>query len=177
MARKAKLPKRIAGVKIPKRIRKGPLGQFLCSRTGQAMVAEALVIASGALAAQRVTAAPGSATGEFLSSSARQLKRAGRAAAAKGSGSDAHEFMGIATERLAYAGLEGLRAFRDALSGEQVDSLSGGEMETSSDQSGEREDAGQAEEVPDSLDTDHNESRILKKKLSRSRSESAATPA
>ena len=175
MARKAKLPKRIAGVKIPKRIRKGPLGQFLCSRTGQAMVAEALVIASGALAAQRVTAAPGSATGEFLSSSARQLKRAGRAAAAKGS--DAHEFMGIATERLAYAGLEGLRAFRDALSGEQVDSLSGGEMETSSDQSGEREDAGQAEEVPDSLDTDHNDSRILKKKLSRSRSESAATPA
>ena len=158
MAKKVKLPKRIAGVKVPKRVRKGPIGQFLCSNTGQAMIAEAIVLAGGALAAKRATE-PGSATNEFLSSSARQLKRAGRAAAGKGF--DAQQFMGIATERLAYAGLEAVRAFRDALSRE-VPELADDERE---------------EDVPDRLDAGESEGNVGKKKTSRSRSdESAATP-
>ncbi len=39
------LPKRIAGVKVPKSVRKGPLGQLLASRTGQALLGEAIVTA------------------------------------------------------------------------------------------------------------------------------------
>lgn len=40
------LPKRIAGVKVPRSVRKGPLGQLLASRTGQALLAEAIMAAS-----------------------------------------------------------------------------------------------------------------------------------
>ncbi|HVF16542.1 MAG TPA: hypothetical protein VNA21_06505, partial [Steroidobacteraceae bacterium] len=46
--RKLKLPKKIAGVKIPKAVRKGPVGQFLNSSAGQLLVAEALIAAGGA---------------------------------------------------------------------------------------------------------------------------------
>jgi hypothetical protein len=157
MAKKAQLPKRIAGIKLPKRLRKGPIGQFLCSRTGQAMIAEALVIAGGAVAAKRA-AEPGSATSELLSSSGRHLRRAGRAAAGKGQ--DAQQFMGIATERLAYAGLEAVRAFRRALTGEEPD--------TASDEHDEK--------LSDTLDKGEAEGSAAKKKISSSRSESAATP-
>jgi hypothetical protein len=45
---KSLLPKRIAGVKVPKSVRKGPLGQLLASRTGQALLAEA-IMAAGAV--------------------------------------------------------------------------------------------------------------------------------
>jgi hypothetical protein len=45
---KSVLPKRIAGVKVPKSVRKGPLGQLLASRTGQALIAEA-IMAAGAV--------------------------------------------------------------------------------------------------------------------------------
>jgi hypothetical protein len=47
---KAGLPKRIAGIKLPKRVRKGPKGEFLGSKVGKALVAEALTTASGGLA-------------------------------------------------------------------------------------------------------------------------------
>jgi hypothetical protein len=46
--RKSLLPKRIAGVKVPKSVRRGPLGQLLASRTGQALLAEA-IMAAGAV--------------------------------------------------------------------------------------------------------------------------------
>ena len=42
------LPKRIAGVKLPKAVRKGALGRMLASRTGQALIAEA-IMAAGAV--------------------------------------------------------------------------------------------------------------------------------
>ena len=165
MAKKAKVPKRIAGVKIPKKIRKGPIGQFLCSRTGQAMMAEALVIAGGALAANRATQ-PGSVTNELLSSSGRQLKRAGRAVAGKGV--DAQQFMGIATERLAYAGIEAMKAFRRALAGEEPEALD----ETDRGES----DRGDEETVSDSLESGQAEAPVAKKKLPGTRSQSATTP-
>jgi hypothetical protein len=51
--RKGKFPKRVAGVKIPKRVRKGPVADFLSSHAGQIAVAEALALAAGAFAAKR----------------------------------------------------------------------------------------------------------------------------
>ena len=46
--KKRRLPKRIAGVKAPKWLRKGPLADLLTSRTGQALLAEA-IMAAGAV--------------------------------------------------------------------------------------------------------------------------------
>jgi hypothetical protein len=53
MAKKLKLPKRIAGVKIPKAIRKGAVAQFMNSAAGQLVIAEALVAAAGAFAVKK----------------------------------------------------------------------------------------------------------------------------
>lgn len=52
--RKSLLPKRIAGVKVPKSVRKGRLGELLASRTGQALLAEA-VMAAGAVGVAKQT--------------------------------------------------------------------------------------------------------------------------
>jgi hypothetical protein len=54
MAKKFKLriPKRVAGVKIPRIVRKGPVAKFLNSSAGQLVLAEALVMVGGALAAE-----------------------------------------------------------------------------------------------------------------------------
>jgi hypothetical protein len=50
MARKLKLkiPKKVAGVKIPKSVRKGPVRDFLNSSAGQLLLAEGLIVLSGA---------------------------------------------------------------------------------------------------------------------------------
>ncbi len=47
---KGAIPKKIAGVKVPKRARKGRFAALLASREGQAMIAKAIV-GAGALAA------------------------------------------------------------------------------------------------------------------------------
>lgn len=47
---KGLIPKRIAGVKVPKKVRKGRFGELLASRTGQAVIAQA-ILGAGALAA------------------------------------------------------------------------------------------------------------------------------
>jgi hypothetical protein len=51
-AKKSKrlIPKRIAGVKVPRSVRKGRFGELLASRTGQAMIAQA-ILGAGAVAA------------------------------------------------------------------------------------------------------------------------------
>jgi hypothetical protein len=55
MAKQAgvKLPKKLAGIKIPKAVRKGPLGQFLKSHAGQVILAEAVVAAAAVFTASR----------------------------------------------------------------------------------------------------------------------------
>ena len=55
MAKQAgiKLPKRLAGIKIPKAVRKGPLGQFLNSHAGQVILAEAVVAAAAVFTAAK----------------------------------------------------------------------------------------------------------------------------
>jgi hypothetical protein len=52
---KSLLPKRIAGVKVPKAVRKGRFGELLASQTGQALIAEAL-LAAGAIGATKKAA-------------------------------------------------------------------------------------------------------------------------
>jgi hypothetical protein len=76
MGKKVKLPKRIWGVKIPKQIRKGPLGQFWGPSGGQVVVVEAILAAAAFYAARRID--PDSSVGETLRRPLDGL-RAGRA--------------------------------------------------------------------------------------------------
>ena len=43
MAKQSSIPKRIAGIKVPKQVRRGIVGEFLGSRTGRMIVAAVLV--------------------------------------------------------------------------------------------------------------------------------------
>jgi hypothetical protein len=101
---KIKLPKRVAGVKIPKSIRKGPVGQFLNSGAGQILIAEALVAAAGALAVS--SSDENSRVGEIVRHPIDATRRVGMRAARAGS---------QRAERLSYALQEAARAFRDAM--------------------------------------------------------------
>jgi hypothetical protein len=47
---KGLIPKKIAGVKVPKSVRKGRFGELLASKTGQALIAQA-ILGAGAVAA------------------------------------------------------------------------------------------------------------------------------
>ena len=87
-----KLPKRIAGVKIPKAARKGPVADFLNSSGGQVLVAEALVLLAGAYGHRR-------------------MRRNGRIGSEEGIA----EAISDASARLSHAFGEGVRAFRAAL--------------------------------------------------------------
>lgn len=51
MSKKNFLPKTIAGVKVPKKVRKGPFGELLASPDGAAKVAEAVRAFEGERAA------------------------------------------------------------------------------------------------------------------------------
>jgi hypothetical protein len=101
---KIKLPKRVAGVKIPKSVRKGPVGQFLNSGAGQIMIAEALVAAAGTLAISRSDA--DSPIGDAVRHPIDTTRRVGHRAANAGADQAA---------RMSYALKEAARAFRDAM--------------------------------------------------------------
>ena len=106
-----KVPTRIAGVKIPKTVRKGPVADFLNSSGGQVLIAEALLLAARSYAEKRVD--PDSPVGEFIDHPVEQARKAALSgkAAAQRAGNGAAE----ASERLAHAFEEGMRAFRAAL--------------------------------------------------------------
>ena len=53
MSKRIKLPKRIAGIKIPKGIRKGPVVKFLNTPPGQVVLAQALLVIGGAFAVEK----------------------------------------------------------------------------------------------------------------------------
>jgi hypothetical protein len=110
--RKLKLPKRIAGVKILKAVRKGPVGQFLNSSAGQVLVAEALIAATGTLVMKNSN--PDSAVRHPV----RSLKRLGRSASERGD--DARLAIERNSARLSFAFGEGVRAFRAALEHEPL---------------------------------------------------------
>lgn len=92
---KIKVPKRVAGVKIPKTVRKGPVVDFINSSTGRMLIAKGLTDAV-ALLAHMNAESPGT----------RSIKDTVVDA------EDRHE---RETARLAFAFGEAVRAFREAL--------------------------------------------------------------
>jgi hypothetical protein len=105
MSKKSKrmLPKRIAGVKVPKKVRKGHVGEILTSKTGKALIAEA-VMAVGALAAAKAKDSP-SVRGA-LGDAKDKVRDVGGHARQDVSGT---------TASLTYALGEAVRSFSDAL--------------------------------------------------------------
>jgi hypothetical protein len=101
---KVKLPKRIAGIKIPKVVRNGPLGRFLNSSAGQLVLAETLLATAAVFTAKKTD--DDSTVGDSLRHPMDGARRVGRALTATGSDQ---------SERLAHACRAAGRAFRDAL--------------------------------------------------------------
>jgi hypothetical protein len=109
---KAKLPKRIAGVKIPKSVRKGPVADFLYSPGGQVAIAEALVIAAGVFAS---SSDPNSRTGKLLRTPGETLREAGRSTVR------AKDAVSRGSRKLSYAFTEAIKSFRSALQDEDIE--------------------------------------------------------
>lgn len=104
MAKKLKIPKRVAGVKIPKAIRKGPVADFMKSRAGQLVIAEALVAAGGvSLAAKADEHLHGDTSSKQPIEGAKRLAR------------DGSEVSGDHVQRVTFALKEAARAFREAM--------------------------------------------------------------
>jgi hypothetical protein len=97
MAKKSKIkvPKRVAGVKIPKAVRKGPVLQFVNSSAGRLLVAEALTAAVGVFAYKQATGPNGGKLKQDALGAEKALKQN--------------------TARLSFAFGAGVRAFREAL--------------------------------------------------------------
>ena len=108
---KIKLPKRVAGVKIPKSVRKGPIGGFLNSSAGQLIMAQALVAAGGAFAVKRSD--PTSAIGDVVRHPIDNLKHAARRSGE--ATLDAKGRTAAQGARLAFAFNEAVMAFRAAM--------------------------------------------------------------
>jgi hypothetical protein len=102
--RKSFLPKRIAGVKVPKAVRKGRFGELLASPAGQALLAEAVMAVGAVAGAKKVAEAP-------------QAREALKAAAGKvrDAAADAGKSTTAASGVLAYALGEAARSFTEAL--------------------------------------------------------------
>jgi hypothetical protein len=92
---KIKVPKRVAGVKIPKAVRKGPVVDFVNSSAGRLLIAQALTAAVAAIAIKQSD----SPTGERIKAGAKS----------------AEEMVKQNTAKLGFAFSEGVRAFREAL--------------------------------------------------------------
>lgn len=108
--KKTGLPKRIAGVKIPKAVRKAPLAQVLGSKAGKAVLAEALMLAASGLAIGGASKAGG---GDPARGGKRALEGAGRGLAALGA--EVSDQAANASSTLAHALREGAEAFMQAL--------------------------------------------------------------
>jgi hypothetical protein len=80
---KGKVPKRIAGIKLPKTLRKGAIGAFLATPAGQVLAAEGLLVVAGVLA---VAMAPSTKVGHRLREA---LTASGEAMLAAGGGKGA----------------------------------------------------------------------------------------
>lgn len=78
MAKKSKVPKRLAGVKLPKALRRA-LKDLSRSQSGRTVLGEALLAAGGALAAYE--ARPGSRTRGLIAAKAPKVKAKAKAVA------------------------------------------------------------------------------------------------
>jgi hypothetical protein len=92
---KIKVPKRVAGVKIPKTVRKGPIMDFVNSSAGRLLIAEALAAALAVFAYKNVDSETG-----------RRIKAGTR---------DAEAALKRNTARLSFAFSEAVRVFRESL--------------------------------------------------------------
>ena len=113
------VPKRVAGVKIPKVVRKGPVLQFVNSSAGRLLIAEALTAAMGVLAYKQTD----EGTREKL----------------KGKAGDTGELLAHNTARLTHAFSEGVRAFREALADGEAPAARGDIADADDDSSGVEE--------------------------------------
>ena len=105
-----KLPRKLAGVKVPKSVRKGAVADFLGSSAGQKLIAEVIAAAATALIVKKQSE-PGSPTRK----TARRAKRKiGEVAESVG---EAAPVASIGAGTLAFAFSEAGRAFREALHG------------------------------------------------------------
>jgi hypothetical protein len=105
-----KLPKRIAGLKIPKVVRKGPVMDFVNSSAGQRLLAEGLMAAAGLFA---VKSAAGTTAGDAVRHPVDTVKEAG--SRLSGHGADTQASIKRNSARLQFAFGEAARAFRAAL--------------------------------------------------------------
>jgi hypothetical protein len=116
MAKKAKgkkhdyLPKRIAGMKVPKGLRRGRLGRFLASPEGEALAASLIAAAAPRLLKKGHV---GRRTRRFLTDPIGGLRGAGGQAKHAGEGA-VHE-VGVVGGAVSYAIGEAARAFLHAL--------------------------------------------------------------
>jgi hypothetical protein len=90
-----KVPKRVAGVKIPKTVRKGPVMDFVNSSAGRLLIAEALAAALAMFAYKNADSETG-----------RRIKAGTK---------DAEAALKRNTARLSFAFGEAVRVFRDSL--------------------------------------------------------------
>jgi hypothetical protein len=95
-----KVPKRVVGVKIPKAVRKGPVMEFVNSKAGRMLIAEALTAAIGVFA--------------YKHTDKETLKRAGDKV--KNGANQTRDAVARNTARLSLAFSEAVTAFRTALS-------------------------------------------------------------
>jgi hypothetical protein len=112
MAKKGKagVPKRIAGIRVPKQVRKGPIGVFLASSGGQVLMAELLLVLAGVIA---TVANPATRTGRDLRNAIREGAEAMYSGGGKRGKKRARQqaaLVGLAVERA-------LQAFQGAVSG------------------------------------------------------------
>jgi hypothetical protein len=101
---KGLIPKKIAGVKVPKAVRQGRFGELLASKAGQALIAQA-VLGAGAVAAG-VKAKDDPKVRQAAHDTKHKLKDLG---------ADATQGAGLATSTIAYALGEAARSFADAI--------------------------------------------------------------
>jgi hypothetical protein len=98
-ASRIKVPKRVAGVKIPKAVRKGPVMDFVNSKAGRLLIAEALTAAIGVFA--------------YKHKDSETLKRAG--SKIQNGAVETREAVKRNTARMSFAFSEAVTAFRTAL--------------------------------------------------------------
>jgi len=101
---KSFLPKKIGGVKVPRSVRKGRFGELLASKTGQALIAEAMLGAGAVAAGLKAKDSP--KVRHAVHDAKEKLAHAG-----DGAGRDLH----LAGGGLAYALGEAAKSFAEAL--------------------------------------------------------------
>jgi hypothetical protein len=101
---KASIPKKIAGVKVPKSVRKGRFGELLASRTGQALIAQAILGAGAVAAGMKAKDSP--KIRKFAAEAKHQVEDTGQSATSN---------LNAAGSTVAYAFGEAARTFVEAL--------------------------------------------------------------